>query len=73
MFISFAAFQTLIRLLIYCLAGFNQLVPNIDAFPLFISVSLSSVCRHGFLSLFSNQVGRVLCVKVCVCVGMRVG
>lgn len=52
MFISFAAFQTLIRWLIYCLAGFNQLAPNIDAFRLFISVSLSSVCLHGFLSLF---------------------
>lgn len=55
MFISFAAFQILIRWLIYCLAGFNQLVSNIDAFPHFISVSLSSVCLHGFLGLFSNH------------------
>lgn len=63
MFISFVAFQILIRWLIYCLAGFNQLAPNIE----------TSLCLHGFLSVFSSQAGSGLCILVCVCVCVMVG
>lgn len=51
MLISFAAFQILIGWLIYCLAGFKQLAPNIFIFHLFVfcaSLSLLIAKLAGF-------------------------